>query len=169
MLKDIGDNDPAGIKEIKLELKESAYLLGLDLRTVMSQIRSGFFGSQAQRFQRGQDEIKVWVRYDRNNRSSINDLDEMRIVTPSGERVTLKDIATYSIERGDVAINHLDAKREIQVYADLKNPATSATDIIDEIRTEFIPNLQSKYPTISASYEGQNREAGKSGNAKAAS
>ncbi|MDH7911378.1 efflux RND transporter permease subunit [Winogradskyella sp. SYSU M77433] len=161
LLKDIGDNDPAGIKEIKLQLKESAYLLGLDLRTVMSQIRSGFFGSQAQRFQRGQDEIKVWVRYDRNNRSSINDLDEMRIVTPSGERVTLKDIATYSIERGDVAINHLDAKREIQVYADLKNPATSATDIIDEIRTEFIPNLQSKYPTISASYEGQNREAGK--------
>ena len=36
LLKDIGDNDPAGIKEIRLELKESAYLLGLDLRTVMA-------------------------------------------------------------------------------------------------------------------------------------
>ena len=61
LLKDVEDNDPSGIKEIRLELKESAYLLGLDLRTVMSQIRSGFFGSQAQRFQRGQDEIRVWV------------------------------------------------------------------------------------------------------------
>ncbi|MFC0604594.1 efflux RND transporter permease subunit [Winogradskyella pulchriflava] len=161
LLKDIGDNDPAGIKEIRLELKESAYLLGLDLRTVMSQVRSGFFGAQAQRFQRGQDEIRVWVRYDRNNRSSINDLDDMRIVTPSGERVTLKDIATYSIARGDVAINHLEGKREIQVYADLKDPSTSNTDIIDDIRTVFIPELQSKYPTINASFEGQNREKDK--------
>lgn len=85
----------------------------------------------------------------------------MRIVTPTGERVTLKDIATYSIERGDVAINHLEGKREIQVYADLKDPTTSNTDILEDIKTEFIPQLQSKYPTINASYEGQNREAGK--------
>ncbi|WP_179348141.1 efflux RND transporter permease subunit [Winogradskyella pacifica] len=161
LLKDIGDNDPAGIKEIRLELKESAYLLGLDLRTVMAQIRSGFFGSQAQRFQRGQDEIKVWVRYDRENRSSINDLDDMRIVTPTGERVTLKDIASYSIARGDVAINHLEGKREIQVYADLKDPSTSNTDILEDIKTVFIPQLQSKYPTINASFEGQNREKDK--------
>ncbi len=161
ILKDIGDNDPVGIKEIRLELKESAYLLGLDLRTVMSQVRSGFFGAQAQRFQRGQDEIKVWVRYDKDNRSSINDLDAMRIVAPTGERVTLKDIADYTIARGDVAINHLEGKREIQVYADLKDPSASATDIMDDIKTVFIPKLQSKYPTINASYEGQNREAGK--------
>ncbi|WP_166963268.1 efflux RND transporter permease subunit [Yeosuana marina] len=161
LLKDIEDNDPAGIKEIRLQLKENAYLLGLDLRTVMNQVRAGFFGVQAQRFQRGQDEIRVWVRYDRSNRESINDLDDMRIVTPSGDRVTLKDIATYVIERGDVAINHLDGQREIQVSADLKDPNSSATDILEDIRTVFIPELQSKYPTISASYEGQNREATK--------
>ena len=161
LLKDIEDNDPAGIKEIRLELKENAYLLGLDLRTVMSQVRAGFFGAQAQRFQRGQDEIRVWVRYDRSNRESINDLEDMRIVTPTGERVNLKDIAVYTIERGDVAINHLEGQREIQVSADLKDPSNSATDILDDIKADFIPSLQSKYPTISASFEGQNREASK--------
>ncbi len=61
-LKDVIDNDPQGIKEINIKLKDNAYLLGLTLNDVMSQIRSGFFGRQAQRFQRGQDEIKVWVR-----------------------------------------------------------------------------------------------------------
>ena len=161
LLKDVSDNDPAGIKEIRLELKESAYLLGLDLRTVMTQIRSGFFGVQAQRFQRGQDEIRVWVRYDKDNRASINDLDDMRIVTPSGERVTLKDIATYSIERGDVAINHLEGQREIQVSADLKDPSTSATDVMEDIENNIMVDLHSKYPTISASYEGQSREKDK--------
>ncbi|WP_282123077.1 efflux RND transporter permease subunit [Algibacter mikhailovii] len=161
LLKDIEDNDPAGIKEIRLELKESAYLLGLDLRAVMSQVRAGFFGVQAQRFQRGQDEIKVWVRYDRSNRESINNLDDMRIMTPSGERVTLKDIANYTIERGDVAINHLVSQKEIRVSADLKDPSTSATDILDDIRNVIIPEIQSQYPTISASFEGQNREKDK--------
>ncbi|MBU2949081.1 efflux RND transporter permease subunit [Tamlana agarivorans] len=161
LLKDVEDNDPAGIKEIRLELKESAYLLGLNLRTVMDQVRAGFFGVQAQRFQRGQDEIRVWVRYDRSNRESINNLDDMHIITPTGNRVTLKDIANYSIERGDVAINHLLGQREIQVSADLKDPSTSTTDILNDIKTNVIPAIQSKYPTISTSYEGQNREANK--------
>ena len=162
LLKDVTDNDPAGIKEIRLELKENAYLLGLSLRDVMTQVRSGFFGTQAQRFQRGQDEIRVWVRYDRENRSSITDLDAMRIVTPSGDRIPLGEIATYSIARGDVAINHLDGRREIQISADLKNPEeVSATDILEDIRTVVMPEILSKYPTVSPSYEGQNREAGK--------
>ena len=157
-LKDIADNDPAGIKEIRLELKESAYLLGLDLRTVMNQVRAAFFGSQAQRFQRSQDEIRVWVRYDRENRSSITDLDEMRILTPNGNRVPLREISNYVIERGDVAINRLEGQREIQISADLKDPKDSPTDILTNIQTVVIPEIQSKYPSVSASYEGQNRE-----------
>jgi len=162
LLKDVADNDPAGIKEIRLELKENAYLMGLDLRSVMSQVRAGFFGSQAQRFQRGQDEIRVWVRYDRADRSSINDLDDMRISTPNGSKVPLKEIATYVIERGDVAINHLEGQREIQVSADIKDDkTTSATDIMNEIRTVIMPEIHSKYPTVTASYEGQNRETDK--------
>ena len=162
LLKDVADNDPAGIKEIRLELKENAYLLGLDLRTVMNQVRAGFFGTQAQRFQRGQDEIRVWVRYDRSNRSSITDLDQMRISTPSGGKVPLNEIANYTIERGDVAINHLEGQREIQVTADLKDEkTTTATDIMSDIRTNIMPEIHSKYPTVGASYEGQNREANK--------
>lgn len=160
-LKDVYDNDPQGIKEIRIELKESAYLLGLDLQTIISQIRAGFFGVEAQRFQRGEDEIRVWVRYDRKTRSSIANLDDMRIVTPTGERIPFSEIANYTILRGDVAINHLDGVREIQVSADLTDPSQSATDILNEIRSTVIPQLQQKYPTITASFEGQNREAKK--------
>ena len=162
VLKDITDNDPAGIKEIRLQLNESAYALGLNLQTVMTQVRAGFFGSQAQRFQRGQDEIRVWVRYDRDNRSSITDLDDMRILTPSGAKVPLNEIASYTIERGDVAINHLEGRREIQILADLKNPKeVSATDVMADLKSNVMPDILSKYPTVTPSYEGQNREAGK--------
>tara|TARA_R110002049_G_scaffold2846_1_gene23117 strand:+ start:15544 stop:18786 length:3243 start_codon:yes stop_codon:yes gene_type:complete len=161
LLKDISDNDPAGIKEIKITLKDNAYLLGLNLQSIMAQIRYGFFGFQAQRFQRGQDEIKVWVRYDRKDRSSIKNLDDMRISTPSGTRVAFSEIANYTIERGDIAINHLKGQREIQITADLKDLETSATEILDDIKTRVMPEITSKYPTVSPLYEGQNREAKK--------
>jgi len=159
LLKDVIDNDPAGIKEIRIKLNETAYALGLNLRTVMTQVRAGFFGSQAQRFQRGQDEIRVWIRYNRENRSSIKSLDNMRILIPSGDRVPLKEIASYEIARGDVAINHLEGRREIQVSADIKDPKkTSATDIMEEIENEIMPEILAKYPTVTTSFEGQNRE-----------
>lgn len=161
LLRDVKDNDPAGIKEIRLTLKDQAYNLGFTINSIMAQVRAGFNGLQVQRFQRGQDEIIVWARYDIEGRSSIRDLDEMRILGPSGKRIPLKELANYTIQRGDIAINHLDGKREIRVDADLKNPKESASAIVDRLRTEFIPELQTRYPGLSALYEGQNREAEK--------
>jgi multidrug efflux pump subunit AcrB len=161
LLKDVTDNDPAGIKEVKITLKDNAYLLGLNLQTVMAQVRSGFFGFQAQRFQRGQDEIKIWVRYDKKDRSSIKNLDDMRIITPTGTRIPFSEIANYVIERGDIAINHLEGKREIQIAADLKDLSASATEILDNIKMNIMPEILSKYPTVKPLYEGQNREAKK--------
>ncbi|WP_196888838.1 efflux RND transporter permease subunit [Aureivirga sp. CE67] len=160
-LKDISDNDPEGIKEIKIDLKDNAYALGLDLQNVMSQVRNGFFGFQAQRFQRGQDEIKVWVRYDKENRSSIQNLDNMWINTPLNTKVPFREIATYEIERGEVSINHLNGKREIQVTADLQSPDDSATEILQEIRTQIMPQLLAENPNVTVLYEGQSREANK--------
>jgi len=161
LLKDISDNDPAGIKEVRIKLKDNAYLLGLNLQAVMSQVRSGFFGIQAQRFQRGQDEIKIWVRYKKEDRSSIKNLDDMWITTPSNNSVPFSEIATYEIERGDVLINHLSSKREIQITADMKTQGESATEVLDDIKATIMPEISSKYPTVSAAYEGQNREATK--------
>ncbi|PKD17601.1 RND transporter [Salegentibacter salinarum] len=161
LLKDVKDNDPQGIKEININLKESAYALGLDLSEVMRQVRNGFFGTPVQRFQRGQDEIRVWVRYDLENRSSINDLDDMRLTTPDGDRVPFDEIANYEIVRGTESISHLDGLREIRVSADMEDPNGSSTEILADIRSNVMPDLLTKYPSLSVSYEGQNREANK--------
>jgi len=167
LLKDVSDNDPAGIKEIEIKLKENAYPLGFTLNDVISQVRSGFFGLQVQRFQRGRDEIKVWVRYDREERSSIQNLDNMRIVSATGQRVPLSEIANYEIARGEISINHLDGQREIRVDADLKDPSNSASQIMADIKQELLPVIQAQFPSVTASFEGQNREANKvSGSAR---
>ncbi len=160
-LKDVNDNDRLGIKEIDIKLKDKAYMLGLTLQDVLGQIRSGFFGREVQRLQRGRDEVKVWVRYNEEGRSSINNLSEMFISTPTKDRVPFGEIATYTIKRGTVSINHLEGKRQIIVDADLVDETSSATDIIEEVRENVLPPILAKYPSVTALYEGQNREAQK--------
>ena len=160
-LTDIASNDPEGIKEIDIKLNDNAYLLGLTYSYVMKQVRAAFFGVEAQRFQRGEDEIKVWVRYDQNTRSLVKRLEEMRILAPNGARIPLNEIAEYKIERGEVSINHLDGSREIQVNANLLDPTDSASDIVFSVQNSIIPPLTEKYPSLKVSFEGQYREANK--------
>ena len=161
ILVDVAHNDPQGLKEIDIKLKENAYSLGLNLQAVMTQVRSAFFGLEAQRIQRGNDDIKLWIRYDESSRSEIKNLDNMKIVTPNGRKVFLKEIANFSINRGDVAINHLDGKREIKITANLIDPNQSASDAVFNIQQNIIPIIEEKYPTIETSFEGQYREANK--------
>ncbi|MDC0584794.1 efflux RND transporter permease subunit [Bacteroidales bacterium] len=160
-LKNVTDTDPEGIKEIQIVLNEKAHMLGLTLGDVMSQVRSGFFGLQVQRFQRGQDEVKVWVRFEREARSSMQNLYDMRIRTPYGGKVPLAEIAEFNIERGEITISHLDGKREIRVEADMKSRKESATEAIAHIQDNILPGIMIKYPSVSSLFEGQNREASK--------
>ena len=161
ILVDIAHNNPQGFKEIEIQLRENAYTLGLNLQSVMTQVRSAFFGIEAQRIQRGNEDVKLWIRYDESSRSEIKNLDNMKIVTPNGKKVFLKEIANFSIARGDVAINHLNGEREIKITANLIDPNQSASDAVFGIQQNIIPIIEEKYPTIETSFEGQYREANK--------
>ena len=160
-LTDVSHNDPEGTQEINIKLKENANQVGLNLVNVMDQVRSAFFGSEIQRLQRGEDEVKIWIRFDKISRSSIQTLDDMKIITPSGNRIPLREIASYEIKRGDIAINHLDGKREIQINANLSDPNISAADIVFELQSNLIPEIKNKFSSIDVSFEGQYREANK--------
>ena len=161
-LKDVIDNNQKGLKEVSLALKPKARYLGLTEQEVLAQLRAAYFGSEVQRLQRGIDEVRVWVRYDEQDRKSVEQLGQTRIRTATGLEVPLDEVATYTVERGVVAINRLYGKREVQVSADLARADVSATDANAEIRGELIPSILAKYPSVSVSYEGQNREQVKS-------
>ena len=158
VLKDVNDNDKKGARELRLKLKEKAYAMGLTMRDVIGQVRQGFFGFEVQRLQRGLDEVKVWVRYDLEDRGSVKRLENMRIRTASGMQIPLNEIAEYEIERGIVAINHLDGRREVRIEAELDDPTASASEIMAEVRDVIIPEVLAKYPSTSVTYEGQSKQ-----------
>ncbi len=157
-LTDIQDTNKQGLKEVELTLKPKAYNLGLTLGDIMRSVRQGFFGAEIQRLQRGSDEVKVWVRYKLDDRSSIADLSEMRIRTANGLAVPLRDLVDFNTERGVVAINHIDGQREIRVSADVASDKVSVSDINADIESELLPKILAKYPDVRVGFEGQARD-----------
>jgi multidrug efflux pump subunit AcrB len=160
-LKDVLDDDPPGLREVKIQLKEKAFALGLTTADVMSQVRGGFFGGEAQRILRGIDEVKIWVRYKQVDRSSLDDLEDMRIRLADGSEFPLREIADFTIERGVMSINHINGQRVIKVEADITDPKESVPDIIDDIRAEVLPGIKAAHPDIHFDFEGQSRENAK--------
>ena len=161
-LADVVDNNQEGLREVNITLKDKAKYLGLDVQDIVGQVRQGFFGAEAQRLQRGQDEVKVWLRYDDQDRSSIEDLADMRVRFPDGRSFPLEEIAELEIQRGVIAINHIDGKREIKIESDIANDEVSVSDLTTQLQTDIVPGILQKYSTVSAQYEGQNREQAKS-------
>ncbi len=159
-LADVVDNDQKGIREVTLHLTDKARYLGLTPGSIMSQVRETFFGAQIQRLQRGEDEVKVWVRLDEKDRKQLWDLEELEITTPQGT-VPLRELASYTIERGTVNINHLDGQREFRVESDLSSPNGSAPAILTQIQQDILPDILAKYPSVNARYEGQQKESQK--------
>ncbi len=160
-LKDVADNDPPGLEEVNVRLKEKAYGLGLTTGEVMSRVRSAFFGSEAQSLVRGIDEVKVWVRYSRAERSSIGALESMFIRLDDGRTIPLREIADLSVSRGISSIKHIDAQRVVKIEADIADPKTSVPQLLDVITGRIMPPVLAAYPDVSFNFEGQSRESGK--------
>jgi len=161
-LTDVVDNNQEGLREINITLKEKAKYLGLDVQDIVGQVRQGFFGAEAQRLQRGEDEIKVWVRYAEQDRSDVTDLANMRVRFANGTEYPLSEIADLKEERGVIGINHIDGKREIKVEADVASDDVSVSDLTASLKEDILPRVLANYPGVTPLFEGQNREQEKS-------
>ena len=159
-LKDITDTNPEGLKEVVLNLNEKGRFLGLSLQEVAGQVRQGYFGSEVQRLQKGRDEVKVWVRYAENDRRNTSQLKNMRIRLSNGQEYPLSEIATLETKTGILAINRLESKRQVTIEADVSSQEVSAADINISLK-DTIPDLLAKYPEVTALFEGQDREMGR--------
>lgn len=157
-LTDIGDSNQEGNKEISLVLKPKAHNLGFTLGDIITYVRQGFFGAEVQRLQRGQDEVRVWVRYKLDDRNEVSDLSSMQVRSVNGQSVPLSELVEFKEERGVVSINHISAQREIRVFADVSNDRVSISDVNNDIKAVILPKILKEYSSVKVGFEGQERE-----------
>ena len=155
---DIENSFNTGGQEIKLAIKPEAEALGLTISSLGRQVRQAFYGEEAQRIQRGKDELRVMVRYPLEDRRSIADLENMRIRTPSGDEVPFGSVADVSFGKGYSSISRLNRARTITVSADIDPEIVEPGKLVKEISEEYMPALLSRYQGIAYGLEGASKE-----------
>ncbi len=151
---EVSDSFRVGKEEMKLGIKPAAETLGLKLQDLGRQVRQAFYGEEAQRIQRGRDEVRVMVRYPRDERRSLGDLENMRIRTPEGGEVPFSQVATVEPGRGFASIRRIDRNRAVNVTASVDPTVTSAGSVIADLDARVLPEVVARYPGVHYTFEG---------------
>jgi multidrug efflux pump subunit AcrB len=161
-VSDIADDFDPGKAELKLELKETGRMLGLTLSDLARQVRQGFYGEEAQRIQRGRDDIRVMVRYPEAERRSLADVENMRIRLPDGTEIPFETVAEVRYGRGYSTIQRIDRRRVVTVSADVDESVANANDINKDLLASVLPNLAREFAGLQYRFGGEQREMNES-------
>ena len=150
----IADSFRTGKEEVRLGILPAAEALGLRLHDLGRQVRQAFYGEEAQRIQRGRDDIRVMVRYPRDERRSLADLENMRVRTPDGGEVPFGHVAQVEPSRGFASIRRVDRNRAVNVTASVDPLVSSASAVIRDLRRRILPEVLADFPGVFYSFRG---------------
>jgi multidrug efflux pump subunit AcrB len=155
---DIIDSFESGKDELKLTLKPAARNLGLTSQDLARQVRQAFFGLEAQRIQRGRDDVRIMVRYPEEERRSLANLENMKIRTPDGNEVPFSEVADAEMGKSLPNIRRVDRNRTLNVTADIEEGRGDVEAVKLDLVENYLPELLVHHPEISFSLEGEARE-----------
>jgi multidrug efflux pump subunit AcrB len=127
---DITDSFRSGKQEATLALRPEARALDLTLNDLARQSRQAFYGEEAQRVQRGTEDVRVMVRYPEAERRSIGDLEDMRFRTPNGT----------------------------EVPSDVDRSQTTPEQVLQSLEIGALPEILSQYRGVSYTLSGEQEE-----------
>lgn len=159
---DVSDSFRGGKQEIQLTLLPEARHLGLTLSDLGQQVRQAFYGYEAQRIQRGKDDIRVMVRYPATERRSLGNLEAMRIRTADGVEVPFSSVAKATVGRGYTTIHRVDGQRVVTVSADVNRTITSPEAIISAVQASLLPDILSRFTGVTYGLAGEAEERSES-------
>jgi HAE1 family hydrophobic/amphiphilic exporter-1 len=157
---DIDDDSRPGKWEYQVKVKPRAEALGVSLADLAGTIRAAFYGEEVMRLQRGRHEVKLMVRYPREERRSIASLDDVRVTGPDGVQRPIGELADVTVVRGYSEINRLGQKRSITVTADIDVAMSSLTSgqITADMERRLMPDLEREFPDVRVRWEGQQEQ-----------
>jgi len=157
---EVSDSFSGGSDEIQLSVKPQAEALGISLSQLAQQVRYGFYGAEAQRLQREDEEVKVMVRYPQEERNSVGNLENMRVRAPNGDEVPFNQVADINLAEGYASIVRVDGSRSITVNGKVNKDVIDPNEVSSDVVKNVIPEMLERYPEVSFKLQGNSREQG---------
>ncbi|RKY87176.1 hypothetical protein DRQ09_04865 [candidate division KSB1 bacterium] len=159
---DINQDFGEGKSELKIYVdEEKASMLGLDVFQIAYMVRNAFEGNKATVIRDGDEEIDVVVKFKKSARKELSDLKNMKLITPKGNLIALKDVAKIKVEPGFYAIKRFNRKRAITISANIDKRKTSAVKVNNKLVEEF-KDIGKRYPGYRLDFRGEFEEFKKS-------
>ncbi|MCP4721300.1 MAG: efflux RND transporter permease subunit [Desulfobacteraceae bacterium] len=155
------DNAP-GKNELKFRLKKEAEYLGLSLSNLANQVYGAYYGAEAVKIQRGNDEVEVNVRLTAGERQTLSSIQELMIKTPDGDWVPLSAVADISYGPGFSTITRKNGLRQVMVSAKVDTDKTVAGEVTAPLTKGLFKELKAKYPGIQIVLEGDAKRSSES-------
>ncbi|MEJ2482050.1 MAG: efflux RND transporter permease subunit, partial [Gemmatimonadota bacterium] len=155
---DVRNDQDVGKREVELTLKPRARTLGVTLDDLARQVRAAFFGAEAVRVQRGREEVRVYVRLPKAERSNLEDIRQYRVMTPAGEAIPLDELAEVSFGTAPSTIRRVDGRRIVTVTAEVDRSVITGSEVNAEITGTIMPAAQQRYPALRYGFGGEQRE-----------
>ncbi|SUZ57401.1 uncharacterized protein METZ01_LOCUS10255, partial [marine metagenome] len=157
-MTELQDSSNPGKRQYDIELTRAGEAAGLSPADIARQLRQHFFGEEVHRIQRGRQELKVMVRYPRDQRNSTRDLMNVRIRLADGTEAPLSTMARTIESRSYSEINRVDGRRIVSVSGKVDTEVTTPTDATSIIDTTVIPGLVRDFPGLRVDKSGFSRE-----------
>lgn len=159
---DVDQGYQPGKPQLDFELTRLGSAVGLTTAEVGRQVRSAFYGAEALRQQRGQDELKVMVRLPERERKSEADIETLVLRTPTGQEIPFRDAAVVKRGRAYTVIAHEEQRRAITVSADVDVEQTTANLVVKNLTAPGGPlaQLLTSYPGVDYMLGGESRDQG---------
>jgi HAE1 family hydrophobic/amphiphilic exporter-1 len=146
--------DIAGLKDINVSLQDNrpelkiipdrdrATSLGLTAGEIGNAVRLSNFGQVVTRYRDRNDDINIRIQLDKSNRTGIDDLRLIPIVSRFGGATPVANIAEIRHTKGPVKITRENRTRKVTITANLQNRAISSVgmDIVTKLKGFKLPS-----------------------------
>ncbi|MGQ9824896.1 MAG: efflux RND transporter permease subunit [Desulfotomaculales bacterium] len=123
-----------GRPEIQVRVdRDRAAAYGLSPAEIAATVRTAMEGTVTTRYRTGGNEVDVRLMLaKKGEEASVEDLKKLTVSTPTGSRVPLEQVASFTPATGPYTINHLDQSRLVTVSAQISGRPLNA--VIKEVR-----------------------------------
>ena len=147
-----------GQPQLRFRLKSEARHLGFSDERLAAQVGGRFGGIEAQRVQRGTDEVKVMVLDRKQSRDSLSDLLDLRVMNDQGQWFPITAVAHMESSYVTDYVARRNNQRVNTVYAKLDKKILSPSELGQELFDGVITSLKARFPEVEIKEAGELEE-----------
>ncbi|MGB5986227.1 MAG: efflux RND transporter permease subunit, partial [Desulfobacterales bacterium] len=108
-ITDIRTSLKAGIPQQDIRInRDKVADLGLSVRDVTELLQTAVAGSKAGEYRTGGDSYRIWLQLKDAEKRSLDEILNLTLTTPSGEKVSLRNVVAAELSRGPIVIDRKD-------------------------------------------------------------